>query len=206
MNLFLASTIESTIDTCIEEYKLVPRNTPVLYIATAGNCYTPLKPLNDRGSFQCLVERKFPVKPINLEQIQHEELKNYLEASKIVVVGGGNTYYLLYHVLESGFAEMLPSFLDKGLVYIGSSAGSCVCSPHIGYIKTQDDPSQAPELTDYRGLNLINVEIYPHCIESYYEEAYTPEYLFSSLRSPAKKIFLRDHQALLVKDDMYKIV
>lgn len=206
MDLFLASTIEGTIDKLISEYAFTPGKTRVAYIATAQNCYTPVPTLTERGSYQCLIERGFPITVLNFEDETSETLEQKLRGVPLIVCAGGNTYYLLYHMNKSGFAKLLPSLLSTGVVYSGSSAGSCVCSPNIAYVKDQDDPKMAPELTDYTGLGLVDFEVYPHCIEEYYAQNYDKTYIFDALKSPAKKIFLRDHQAVVVKDTWYRVI
>lgn len=206
MNLFLSSTLEGSIDLLIKEYSLVPTNTPIVYIPTAGNCYTPPRNPSERGSYQCLVERKFPVTICDLDKDTPAQVRNKMKTAKVVVCGGGNTYYLLYHMKRSGFDQLLQQLLDDGLIYVGSSAGSCVCSPDISYVKNQDDPSMAPKLNDYTALGLIDFDIYPHCIEDYYAQNYSVSYIIDALKSSAIKIFLRDNQAIVVKDGMCRIV
>jgi peptidase E len=64
----------------------------------------------------------------------------------------------------------------------------------------------APELTDYTALGLVDFEIYPHCIEDYYAQNYPVSYITDALKSTAIKIFLRDSQAVVVRDDGYRIL
>ncbi|MBP6993770.1 Type 1 glutamine amidotransferase-like domain-containing protein [Candidatus Woesebacteria bacterium] len=192
MNLFLASTLEGSINLLIKEYKLTPQETPVAYIPTAGNCYTPPRSPSERGSFQCLIERGFPVVLCDLETEKPNQMNDKMKGAKIIVGAGGNSFYLLHHMKRSGFDQLLPRLLDDGTIYVGSSAGSCVCCPDISYVQDEDDPGKAPDLTNYRGLNLVNFEIYPHCIEE--------------LESTPEKIYLRDHEAIVVKNDKYKMV
>lgn len=206
MTLFLASTISQTIDICIDELKMRPANIEVLYVPTAGDYTTPRPALTDHDSYTCLIEKGFKVTPCELDQEDEKMIKEKIDKVKMVAVGGGNTYFLLYHMKRSGFSELVKDFVKRGGIYVGSSAGSCVCSPNIDYVKDQDDPKEAPELTDYTGLGLIDFEIYPHCIEPWYTANYSAKYLIESHKSDTKKIYLRDHQAILVKDHYYKIV
>jgi dipeptidase E len=206
MHLFLSSGLEGSIDLFMKEYRLVPRETPVVYIPTAENCFRSPSPVSGRGSYQCLIERGFPVTICDLDKDSPDQMKEKMESAKVIVCGGGNTYYLLYHMKKSGFDTLLPSLLKRGMIYVGSSAGSCVCSPDISYVKDQDDPAMAPELTDYTALGLVDFEIYPHCIEDYYAQNYPVSYITDALKSTAIKIFLRDSQAVVVRDDGYRIL
>ena len=206
MSLFLASTISQTIDIFIKELNVDPRKTKVLYIPTAGDYKKPKPALTDHDSYTCLVDKGFDIVPCELDVEEKGVIKEKMNRAQIIVVGGGNTYYLLSHMNKSGFREELGAALKRGAIYVGSSAGSCVCSPNISYVKDQDDPAEAKDLIDYTGLNLVDFEIYPHCIEPWYEENYPVKYLLDSHKSESKKIYLRDHQAIFVKADLYKIV
>jgi peptidase E len=192
MRLFLSSTLDGSIDLFVKEYGLNPKISPVVYIPTAENCFSPPRQISERGSYQCLIERKFPVIICDLDKDTPSQMKEKMEKAKVIVCGGGNTYYLLYHMKKSGFNKLLPLLLQKGVIYVGSSAGSCVCSPNISYVRDEDDPGMAPKLKDYSGLNLVNFEIYPHCTEE--------------LESTPEKIYLRDNQAIVVNSGGYSIV
>ena len=58
-----------------------------------------------------------------------------------VYVCGGSTAYLLQRVNEAGFGEALRTFLARGGVYVGVSAGSVIAAqnlPHnLGYVPCQ---------------------------------------------------------------------
>ncbi|MDQ1280788.1 MAG: dipeptidase [Thermoproteota archaeon] len=51
-----------------------------------------------------------------------------IEAVDAIILGGGNNFYLSYWLQQSGLFEMLPALLEKGLVYVGWSAGSMIAS------------------------------------------------------------------------------
>ena len=206
MRLFLSSTLDGSIDLFVKEYELDPKATSVVYIPTAQSCFSQPSPVSERGSYRCLIERRFPVTICDLDKVTPAQMKEKMEKAKVIVCGGGNTYYLLYHMKRSGFDKLLPLLLQKGVIYVGSSAGSCVCSPNISYVKDQDDPTMAPELDDCTALGLVDFDIYPHCIEDYYAKNYSTSYLIDALKSRAIKIFLRDNQAIVVKGNEYKIL
>jgi dipeptidase E len=206
MKLFLASKIDHTIDKLIDEYALKPNETSTIFVPTAQNRDNPPGVLEEMSSYIAFKLRQFPLIVVDLEQETEISLKEKLRQTKLIVIVGGNSYYLLYQMKRSGFTSLLPELLANGVVYAGSSAGSCVCSPSIAYIKDQDDPTVVPELKDYSGLNLVDFDIYPHCLEDWYESRYSSTYVTEMLKSPNNKIFLRDHQAVVVHDNWYKIV
>ncbi len=49
-------------------------------------------------------------------------------------------FYLLEHMNKSGFRAVLNERLSMGAVYIGSSAGSVVCSSDIEHVAPMDEP------------------------------------------------------------------
>lgn len=206
MDLFLASKIDQTLPKLVQEYNLACHETPTVYIPTGQNCYSPPPALDDRGSYQALMHLGFPTSVVDLEQESEASIGPKLKDAKLLVVAGGNTYFLLYHMKRCGFRSILPSLLSKGMIYAGSSAGSCVCSPDISYIRDSDDVRLAPGLTDTTALHLVDFEVYPHCIEDWFANHYSCDKLHTIFSSPGKKMCLRDNQAIVVSDTWYKIV
>jgi dipeptidase E len=79
----------------------------------------------------------------------------------VVYINGGLSGYLAKMMRQSGFEEALPELLEKGVVYVGSSAGSMVLSD------IQDASSwylnaPEPEAINILGLGYIDFQIYPH--------------------------------------------
>lgn len=204
--LFLASDISTTLPLTLREFDVDPLMTPTVYIPTAGNCDTPPRTVQERGSYQCLLAAHINPLVIKLEEETVYTLPQKLAAIKMIVVGGGNAFYLLHHMQRTQFGGFLKSFFDRGGIYVGSSAGSCVCTHDIDYVKDYDDPHLAPDLSSTAGLGLVDVQIYPHCIEDRYAEGYSDTNIRKMLTNSAKKIILRDHQALVVQDSSYRIV
>ena len=103
----------------------------------------------------------YQLQAIDLKQETPESLPQKLQNIDAVFVSGGNTFYLLDCMRSSGFSKQIYDFLNKGGIYLSTSAGSCVCAPDIEYCKYSDD-SSVVELTNYQGLNFCNVAINPH--------------------------------------------
>ena len=87
---------------------------------------------------------------------------NYLEAivkAEAIVIGGGNTFHLLYKLQEFNLLEPIRKrVLEDGVPYVGWSAGSNVAAPDIG--TTNDMPIIWPKSD--AALNLVNYNINPH--------------------------------------------
>jgi peptidase E len=207
MRLFLASKLDCTIDLALQSWKLAANKLKAIYIPTAHNCSPTKQPVETRGSFTCLVQRDVQTTVIDLEETNHTRLATALACHDAVVVAGGNPFYLLFHMKRSGFVHLVRPFLEQGGYYLGSSAGACVCSPNLGYIRSSEDsPDVVPELMTYDALGLVDVQIFPHCVEPWFAHNYPAETIQEMLRTNEKKILLRDTQALLVQDDWYRIV
>lgn len=138
-------------------------NKKIVYIPTAQNGKTygawktkHLKNILSLGAKTEVVE---------LENYENIDLVNTLKNSDIVWFEGGKPGYLLYWIRRCELDKTLPEILNKGVVYVGSSAGSMICSKNI-------------HVTDYYlgnseygasllpGLGYIDFEIYPHFEDS----------------------------------------
>jgi dipeptidase E len=65
------------------------------------------------------------IKEYNLDQtISNKELDYY----DVIYVCGGDSRHLLTKMHEDNFVSPLQEFIDQGGVYIGVSAGSCICA------------------------------------------------------------------------------
>ncbi|MDE1762010.1 MAG: Type 1 glutamine amidotransferase-like domain-containing protein [Candidatus Micrarchaeota archaeon] len=82
-----------------------------------------------------------------------------LKWANVIVMGGGNTKYLIQRVVKSGLSKELHRLL-KGRVYVGISAGSIITSKTIssssGFLWSKK-PNHAP-----KGLGYVNFNIRPH--------------------------------------------
>ncbi|PSH70177.1 hypothetical protein CU102_03545 [Phyllobacterium brassicacearum] len=106
-------------------------------------------------------EMGFEVIDFDLVGKSPDQVSVALNEVSVVYVSGGNTFYLLDHMRRSGFYDLVRTRISDGMIYIGSSAGSVVATPDIGYADALDDRSKASEVND-AGLNLVNFAILPH--------------------------------------------
>lgn len=91
-----------------------------------------------------------------------DRLEDALGGVDAVYVAGGSTFALLDALRTSCADRLLVEHVRAGLPYIGSSAGSIVTGPSIEPASLMDDPADAPGLTDYRGLGLLDTVVIPH--------------------------------------------
>ncbi len=84
--------------------------------------------------------------------------------SDIIYLAGGNTFYFLKHLRESGALPLLKKFANQGKVIAGLSAGALIMSPTVALAA---DPGLGPDendvkLKDFKALNLFPFEFSPH--------------------------------------------
>jgi dipeptidase E len=84
--------------------------------------------------------------------------------SDVIYLAGGNTFYFLKHLRDSGMLGHLKKFASRGGVLAGLSAGALIMSPTT---KLAADKGLGPDpndvgLKDYRGMNLFQFEFSPH--------------------------------------------
>jgi dipeptidase E len=107
------------------------------------------------------VRDRFSLFGINVKGIH--EVENSLDNFKAIFVGGGNSFRLLYHLQEFGLLQKInDAVLNRGMRYIGSSAGSNVACKTI--CTTNDMPIIYPS-KGFGAINLIPLQINPHYID-----------------------------------------
>jgi len=91
------------------------------------------------------------------------EIKTAME-SDIIYLAGGNTFYFLKHLRESGLLDHLRRFAKKGGVLAGLSAGALIMSPTTALAA---DYGLGPDendvgLKDFKSMGLFPFEFSPH--------------------------------------------
>jgi len=139
---------------------------------------------------------------IDLRKESEKSLKEKLKDFDVVFVTGGNTFYLLKYMKESGFDKALKPFLEKGGVYLGVSAGSYVAGLDISPANWKHaDDQNIVGLKDLRGLRLIDFYISPHYIPGH------ETILNENKHKVSHPIYaLTDQQAILVEDGNIQFV
>ncbi|MCH8821060.1 Type 1 glutamine amidotransferase-like domain-containing protein [Patescibacteria group bacterium] len=149
---------------------------------------------------QIMKELGFQVTEADISGMTEGKVRKLLKDTNIIYVQGGNTYYLLKSIKESGFDKVVKELLEKGVIYIGVSAGSYVAGPTIEQADWIHEHNRFG-LTDLTAMNLVPFLLMVH---------YVPEYK-SILKEKIQKSkyefkILTDDQAILVKGDNYKLV
>ena len=133
------------------------KNKKVLYITTAIDG----EKVNDK-SWVCEEYKTILDLGISEENITEYKIGNNINTDDfdIMYMMGGNTIYLLDMVRRNNFGEVIKDFINKGKIYIGSSAGSQILGSTIELNKIYED--NFVNMTDFTALGIIDGEVVPH--------------------------------------------
>ena len=92
-----------------------------------------------------------------LASLKRDQWVPAVRETDVLLVNGGDPMYLHHWMVESGFADLLPSLSDT--VYVGLSAGSMVMAPRIGEWFVEWRP---PIGGDDTTLGRVDFAIFPH--------------------------------------------
>jgi dipeptidase E len=171
------------------------------YITTAG------KGVEDKKYIETHKEKMkkegYDFEELDIEGKNEVELREILKNKDVVFVEGGNTFYLLKAVRESGFDKVIKELIEKGVFYAGSSAGSHLAGPTIE-TSTWKEPGKERNrfgVTDFTGLNLV-----PFLIRAHYDPA-QKDFIAEKMKGTKYETkLLQDDQAILVEGDNYKLM
>ncbi len=201
--LFLASIAWITLDKILPLLPDKPNKLKLAFVLTAANPYSDKSwLLKDRDK---LAEMGFEIIDLDIAGKTLSELKKVLFDIDVLFVSGGNTFYLLEKAIESGFDKIAKELINKGNVYIGSSAGSVLVCPTIEFVKGMDDPEIAPNLKSYEGLNEVDFLLLPHYGDEEYKDVF-PEILKKWKDKGFELKLLNNNQALIVNDNSIQTV
>jgi len=141
------------------------------------------------------------IEDLDIRGKTYELLQNILCEKDIIFMNGGNSFYLLKWIKESSFDNLLPRLLNKGVIYVGVSAGSYICCPTIEQSTWKHQDRNKVGLKDFSALNLV-----PFLISAHYEEKYKTIIEQAAKTTKYPIVTLNDAQAVLVIDNAYEIV
>jgi len=129
-----------------------------------------------------------------------------LEHADVFVVGGGNTYHLMYWVRKSGLDTMLPGLLQTR-VYVGISAGTVIATPSL--VNSSAEKALLKELDETvydEGLGFVDFMVEPHINNDYFPEL-TFDYVAEQSKKWSHPVYaLDDSSAVKVDGDKVDVV
>lgn len=149
------------IDDLVTHFERPPTGLKLAFVNTAAETEAGEKQWlkDDRDSLEKV---GFVVFDYTLTGKTEQEIARDLADIDILFVAGGNTFHLLFQARKCNFEKILRQLLGKGVIYIGSSAGSVIMGPDIEVVKNIDDPAKAKDLENFAGFNLVNFIVLPH--------------------------------------------
>lgn len=138
---------------------------------------------------------------IDIEEKTSDELREFFTDKNVIHIEGGNTFYLLRVIKETGFAELLKELIDEGKIYIGTSAGSYIMCPTIEVSDWDTTGKDRYGVVDFTALRYVTFVLKVH----YTDEAETVvREKKRDLKYPLR--ILRDGQGIVVEDGEYAFV
>lgn len=145
--------------------------------------------------------------PLTVAQTELTDFRKELELADCIYVASGETFRLLHALKSTGADHLLVDSVRQGKLYAGSSAGAIIAGPSIEPAAVMDDPSSAPDLRDYTGLNFTEFVVVPHAQGT--TGPYSISVISKTVEDYGKEwnlLLLRDGQALYVDGQGAKLV
>ena len=173
----------------------------MLFIPTAGNVEKNTWWIDkDRD---VLGKMGFRITELDIAGKPPQKLEAALQNTDIVYMAGGNTFYLLKQLRDTGFDKLLTQYVEAGVLYAGASAGSLVAGLDIEPVATIDEPEKGKGLTSTRGLGWIDAVPMPHYDIA---RAKTIGDIMEKYKDTFAIVPLTDDEAIVAEGDAWKVV
>ncbi|MDG6243899.1 MAG: Type 1 glutamine amidotransferase-like domain-containing protein [Methanolobus sp.] len=156
---------------------------------------------DDKKAFE---ELGIIVHEFNVTEHSGREIANTLDNNDYIFVSGGNTFYLLQELKNTGADKIIAEQIKKGKIYIGASAGSIIMAPSIEYVDTMDDRTKAEKLNKDQALGIVDFHPLPHYTNPPFETIV--EDIIREFEDRIDLIPISNTQAIEVKGDNFKVV
>lgn len=126
-------------------------------------------------------------------------LKEVLK-SDLIFLGGGNTFYFLKHLKKAGMFAHFSTFLKRGGVLCGLSAGAIVLTPHVHTATFPHfDRDENPwDMKNLSAMRFVNFEFFPHYKNS---KRYDAELIHHSKKSKLPLYACTDGGGIVIEDN-----
>ena len=196
MKIILASDISFLLKYGYNLTGISKENMRIGYVTTASKGARTDANLKYR---QMIYDENYNLQEIDIEGKSCEELLSFFKDKNIIQVEGGNTFYLLNAIRKSGFEEALKILLNKGLVYIGTSAGSYIMCPTIEVSDWSDESISRWGVSDFKSLNYVPFVLRVHYKDEKEEEV---KEKMKNLKHPLR--ILHDGEGIFCENDVCK--
>ncbi|HEY5220628.1 MAG TPA: Type 1 glutamine amidotransferase-like domain-containing protein [Candidatus Paceibacterota bacterium] len=176
----------------------------LVFIPTAANFSSHDKQWLIRDLSNCAKLGFKKINILNIDAMPQEKIwLPRLKEADVILIGGGNTFYLMKWLKKSGVAKALPGLLKKR-IYVGISAGSIVTGPNLTSLKLfygKDEVGQSNE-----SLRMVDFHFRSHFNSPDFPRART-KYLTKIAKQLKEPLYaLDDNSALQIIDGNIKVI
>ena len=200
MKIILASDLSFLLKYGYDLTGISKENMKIGYITTAGTVARSPFLENVKSTIR---KEGYYFEEFDIEGKTHDQMRDFFKDKNVIHVEGGNTFYLLKAVRESGFADVLKEELNLGKVYIGTSAGAYIMCPTIEVSSWNENGVERSGVSDFAALHyapfVLKVHYKDEMSEKIKEKIPALKYPLRILRD-GQGIFFEDGKATFVGD------
>ncbi|MEK7575419.1 MAG: Type 1 glutamine amidotransferase-like domain-containing protein [Patescibacteria group bacterium] len=198
MKLILASDLSFLLKYGYDLTGISKSEIQIGYVTTASKGARNFSQKVQEVIMPAIKEKGYSLKEIDIVGKSKDELRDFFKDKSIIHVEGGNTFYLLKAIRETGFDEILKELLNEGKMYIGTSAGAYVMCPTIDVADWNDETVDRFGVSDFTALNYV-----PFCLRVHYTDEKEAEVRtrMKDLKYPLR--ILRNGQGILAENGTY---
>lgn len=145
-------------------------------------------------------ERGYRYSEIDIVGEPERTLREFFMGCNVINMVGGDTFYLLKALKETGCDEIIRELVTQGVVYTGASAGTYVACPTIEMATWKSTPVETHGLEDLSALHLLGAMIKCH-----YTDALAGMIHAHRLICKYPIIALQDNEGLIVRGEKWDV-
>lgn len=126
---------------------------------------------------------------------------------QVLVISGGNPYYLLHHLKQSKADKILRKIIAKNTPLMGISAGLLVLMKNLEIIDLLTPEMNTLNLTDLQGLHVMDEIVVPHYDRFVREGKIQEEIIYAYEKDTGNEVIrLGEYQGIRFEEGSKKII
>lgn len=166
MKLLLSSNEETAIENLNKLTDKQPEDLKIAWVITAAMSGEGARFLNK--SLECFRKHGYKPSIIDIHPRYKEYLLEELPKFDVLFVDGGNTFFLLRRIRETGLEQFIREWVNEK-PYVGVSAGSYIMCPTIEMATWKNPDRDRHGLDNLEGLGIVD-----YLITAHYKDEYEP--------------------------------
>jgi dipeptidase E len=199
MNMLLSSTGKTAIENINLICKKSPEDIRLAWIITAAKSDSNACFLD--ADLQIMLKSGINPHLYDISKKTYDEFEDELGDFDVLFMEGGNTFYLMRRIRETGFDRYLDKWVKNGRPYLGASAGSYIVCPTVEMSTWKKADRNRYGLNDLNGLGYVDFLITAH-----YKDEYKDLVQKGASKTSYPLKVLKDGQALLVQDGGVELI